>query len=252
VSWYEQRRFQVLLAALILMFALDALFGVEVRGHAVGFVYALVLVLTAVSTFPAGVCRLVGLVLAGIALVGHVAGYVLTGIPLLAANLADYIGGALFLFYALGMILTIILRENEITIDTISGAVCGYLLLGLGCAWLFALIETLAPGSFFTVREDFLAWLADARLRRSLLAYYSFTTLSTAGYGDITPLSQPARTLSWAEAVAGQFYMAILVAGLVGIRISQLISLRAEKSPSGDTANPLTKQDGTNEVRVPR
>jgi voltage-gated potassium channel len=51
-------------------------------------------------------------------------------------------------------------------------------------------------------------------------------TLSTAGYGDIAPLSQAARTLSWAEAIAGQFYMAILVAGLVSIRFSQLTSQR--------------------------
>lgn len=182
MSWYEQRRFQVLLAALALMFALDAVIGAEARRH--------------------------------------------------------YAGGALFLFYALGMILATILREHEITVDTISGAVCGYLLLGLGCGWLYALVETLSPGSFFTARQDFLAWLANDRLRRSVLAYYSFVTLSTAGFGDITPVSQPARTLSWIEAVAGQFYMAILVAGLVGIRISQLaISPAPNRKTTPDSGN---------------
>jgi hypothetical protein len=207
------------------MFALDALIGEQARRHALAIVYAIVLALTAVATFPAGWCRRTGIVLAGITLVGHWAVFFVTGVPFTLANMADYFGGALFLFYAFGMILLNILVQQEITIDTICGAVCGYLLLGLGCAWLYALMETLAPGSF-NGRPEFAAWFADDHLRRSILAYYSFVTLSTAGYGDITPLSQAARTLSWAEAVAGQFYMAILVAGLVGISISRIASQR--------------------------
>ena len=57
--------------------------------------------------------------------------------------------------------------------------------------------------------------------RGSVLVYYSFVTMTTVGYGDITPVSPPARTLSWLEAMMGQFYIAVLVAFLVGIRISQ-------------------------------
>jgi voltage-gated potassium channel len=250
VSWYERRRFEVLLAALILMFALDALIGAEARRHAVGTVYSLVIVLTAVGTFPPGRRRMAAIVLAAIALGGHLAGYFTTGMALSVATFADYVGGALFLFYALAMILSILLHEHEITIDTISGAVCGYLLLGLGCGWLYSLIETLSPGSFFTARQDFVAWLKNDHLRRSLLSYYSFATLSTAGFGDITPVSQPARTVSWAEAVAGQFYMAILVAGLVGIRISQILQFRAGKSPSADTTSNALGVKGTGEKTI--
>jgi hypothetical protein len=170
VSWYRQHRYLVLLGALILMFALDALIGEQARRHALAIVYALVLVLTAVATFPAGWGRRAGIVLAGITLVGHWAVFLVTGLPLTLANFADYFGGALFLFYAFGMILLTILAEREITADTICGAVCGYLLLGLGCGWLFALIETLSPGSF-SVRPEFTAWLADNHLRRTILAY---------------------------------------------------------------------------------
>jgi len=50
--------------------------------------------------------------------------------------------------------------------------------------------------------------------------YYSFVTLTTLGYGDIVPLSATARSLVYMEAIFGQFYIAILVAGLVSIHIS--------------------------------
>ena len=60
--------------------------------------------------------------------------------------------------------------------------------------------------------------------------YYSFVTLTTVGYGDITPVSPPARTLSWLEAMMGQFYIAVLVAFLVGIRISQGLVKSGETS----------------------
>ena len=52
------------------------------------------------------------------------------------------------------------------------------------------------------------------------LVYFSFTTLTTLGYGDITPVSATARSLSFMQAVAGQFYVAVLVAGLVSAYIS--------------------------------
>jgi voltage-gated potassium channel len=51
--------------------------------------------------------------------------------------------------------------------------------------------------------------------------YYSFVTLTTLGYGDITPVTDPARSLSLLEAVMGQLYLAVLVARLVGIHIAQ-------------------------------
>ena len=50
---------------------------------------------------------------------------------------------------------------------------------------------------------------------RGALGYFSFVTLATVGYGDITPVTPLARTLAWLEAISGQLYLAILVAGLV-------------------------------------
>jgi hypothetical protein len=50
-----------------------------------------------------------------------------------------------------------------------------------------------------------------------VLTYFSFVTLTTVGYGDISPVSAATRTLSWMEAITGQFYLAVIVAGLVGL-----------------------------------
>jgi voltage-gated potassium channel len=89
-------------------------------------------------------------------------------------------------------------------------------------AWgsIYSVIEVSRPGSFQATGEMAEA-LKSPESRGPVLVYYSFVTMTTVGYGDITPLSSPARTMSWLEAMTGQFYIAVLVAGLVGIRLSQ-------------------------------
>ncbi|HET6879389.1 MAG TPA: potassium channel family protein, partial [Pirellulales bacterium] len=65
--------------------------------------------------------------------------------------------------------------------------------------------------------------LVEPANRPSTLAYFSFVTLTTAGYGDIVPATSLTRILAALEAVVGQFYLAVLVAGLVGIRVSRRV-----------------------------
>lgn len=55
----------------------------------------------------------------------------------------------------------------------------------------------------------------------SIFIYYSFVTLTTLGYGDITPVGTGARTLSWMESVVGPLYLAILIARLVAIQVAE-------------------------------
>jgi hypothetical protein len=66
-----------------------------------------------------------------------------------------------------------------------------------------------------------------------ILIYFSLTTLSTIGFGDITPLSLPARYAAIAEGITGQFYLAILVASLVGMRISRAAT-QSTSAPADD------------------
>jgi Ion channel len=121
------------------------------------------------------------------------------------------------------VILRQVLTATRVTNDTISGAICGYLLLGLIFAFLYTLVGLAYPGSFIVDGR-----VVQPELRRlfyqhevSSLIYYSFVTLATLGYGDIAPLTAPARMTAVIEAIAGQFYVAILIARLVSIRYSR-------------------------------
>jgi voltage-gated potassium channel Kch len=100
-----------------------------------------------------------------------------------------------------------VLFVGGITGNDIVGAICIYLLLGLIWAMLYALIAT--------------------------AVYFSFVTITTLGYGDISPVLPLARFLVYMEAIIGVFYMAILVASLIGVRMSDRDATR--KKPTGTT-----------------
>jgi len=128
---------------------------------------------------------------------------------------------AAFFAYIVVSILLEIFRKKTITLNMIYGSICVYLLVGLAWAYVYAILENISPGSFNFPLHYFQAHpsLGESEARLSLLFYYSYVTLSTLGYGDITPVTHPAQSLAVLEAITGQFYLAILVARLVGIYI---------------------------------
>ena len=124
-----------------------------------------------------------------------------------------------FLVFTATQILKYIVRARRVTAELIFGAVSVYLMMGIGGAFLFAVLDLWSPGS---LRMPSSAGSAvDDATRFSAVAYYSFVTLTTLGYGDITPVSRLARSLSTLEAVKGQQYLAVLVARVVGVQIAQ-------------------------------
>ena len=124
----------------------------------------------------------------------------------------DFLTILFFLFLILA-ILSHIYRQDEVTREVIYGSIVVYLLIGLMWAFIYKIMESLHPGSFNLPAhvEDY----------RRIMLYYSFTTITTLGYGDITPVSSPAKSLAAVEAITGQMYIAVLVARLVGTHISQ-------------------------------
>jgi len=123
--------------------------------------------------------------------------------------------GLFFILVAVAILLYV-LKDDKVTTNTINGALCFYLLLGIIWAFLFAAIETLHAESFLIFGQDIAA--QSDNLFADFI-YYSFATLTTLGYGDIAPLSHPSRALSTLEAVTGQMYLAVLIARLVGLHI---------------------------------
>ena len=112
---------------------------------------------------------------------------------------------------AIGLVLlSQIFRPGRVTHLRIQGAIAVYLLFGVFYAHAYHIAATLVPGSFAGATE---------LTSGSGWAYYSFVTLTTVGYGDITPVSQVARSLSVAEALSGQLYLAVLIARLVAMEI---------------------------------
>jgi hypothetical protein len=132
-------------------------------------------------------------------------------------------GTAAFLMLTVIGLIVELFRVKRVTLDTISAAICAYMLMALAWGFVFALIELEHPGSFsaglivkgegdgfspvLTALHDFV--------------YYSFVCLTTTGYGDIAPLSLSARLFSVLEAMFGQLYLAVLIARLVSIEVAQ-------------------------------
>lgn len=124
-----------------------------------------------------------------------------------------------------------VLRQKEITREVISMSISTYLLLGLTCGLFYIVLHDMQPNAFSFGAGG----AATEQQVIPVLIYFSLTTLSTIGFGDITPITLQARYVAVAEGITGQFYLAILVARLVGMQMSQsAISHRAESTPDSD------------------
>ena len=120
----------------------------------------------------------------------------------------------LFFIFAAWQAARQVLFSGAIDSNKIIGSICIYLLLGLIWSILYLLITEFSPGAISGF--DFTVWYKNF----PSAVYFSFVSLASLGYGEITPVNPVARFLAYLEAVAGQFYMAILVASLIGTKIS--------------------------------
>ena len=123
----------------------------------------------------------------------------------------------LFVFYLWAIYLAAkqVLVAGVVDTNRIVGAICLYLLMGLTWTIMYLFIAQAIPGAFNGI--DQLVWYDNF----ATVAYYSFVTLTTLGYGDISPVAPIARFLVYMEAVVGVFYMAIMVASLIGVGINE-------------------------------
>jgi Ion channel len=110
------------------------------------------------------------------------------------------------------IVLLVMFRKGLVSWSRIQGGVAAYLLLGLAWASAYQLAEHLHAGSFHFVSAP-----KDIDQLTSKLVYFSFATLTTVGFGDITPLNPFARSLAIAEAIVGQLFPAILIGALVAM-----------------------------------
>ncbi len=109
-----------------------------------------------------------------------------------------------------------VLFTGNVDFNKIIGAICIYILMGLAWAFAYLIIEQLYPGSMSAFQQG--SWQDNMQEA----VYYSFVTLTTLGYGEITPLQPLSRFMAYMEAITGQFYIAILVASLIGVRMAAI------------------------------
>ena len=128
--------------------------------------------------------------------------------------------GIAFIAFLVVIILSFIFGEREVTINVIYASIVVYLLIAIMWMFIYLVLESINPGSFATGEGQI-------EVGRRLYIYYSFVTITTLGYGDITPTTDLANSFSFLEAVTGQLYIAILIARLVGIHIAQSMNKKA-------------------------
>ncbi|MEV8467688.1 potassium channel family protein [Fluviibacterium sp. DFM31] len=198
-----RRRWSLLLALLVISMLLEPAFG---KANWVETLTLCLLALTFIGTIQS----------ANIARPKQVAGNFLVALwfltsmadrfgldtgSLLAVETAFLLGGTLWLVF------DYLLRERAGNIDSLMGAVFGYVLLALVWSVLYMHIENLRPGAFA---------LRDAPAEHGQLVYFSLVTITTLGYGDILPVDPLARICAGFEAAVGTLYVAVLIGSIVG------------------------------------
>jgi len=163
---------------------------------------------------------IIGLALGVPAIAGGIINAVTPDTP--SVNIVPVVLLGVFLGFLIWRILRDIFSGQRISSEQIFGAVCAYLLIGFLFASIYGFIALVDPNAFALsdALEDELAVKSGER-GLGVLTYFSFVTMSTLGYGDVSPVSSAARSFAWIQAVLGQLYLAITIAALVGAHIAR-------------------------------
>jgi len=212
------RRHSVLLAVAVLSEALQSVAASPLGETLFLLLVIFMVAVTFLVVFETPQQRTIGALLGAPGLLADWGHYAFSGPALHVTVVVHNLFMCAFFLFAAATILQTIFQHRDVDLDAVVGAVCGYVLAGAAFANLYTLVENVSPGSFSistSIASHFQGWHA----RRSLFGYFSIVTLTTMGYGDITPVVPTTATLAWIEAVFGQFYLAVVVAQLVGMRM---------------------------------
>jgi len=228
MSWVKEYRYRWLFLALMLLLLGYPLVHLSYSARIIyDSLMTLVFLASLGIIFTDNRLRFLAVVLALPTLFSGWTGHMLPGFPHEPLVRGYHVIAMVFLSLTITVILRDLSRQKTVTVDSIYAAFSGYMLAGLGFGHAYCLVEELMPGSFQGI--DHSAAIDGTGHLRYLLSYFSFMTLTTVGYGDITPQSSIARGLATIEAIVGQFYIAVLIAELIGKRVSQAIVSQQSK-----------------------
>jgi hypothetical protein len=166
------------------------------------------------------------LMLAGVLMVPAVTARWITHFrPDLLPPVVHNVAALVFIIFVEYQLLHFVLRAPRVNSEVLCAGISGYLLLGIIWMSAYMLVSRLNPVNLAHPELNPFAFTVGMTTPHSLSQfeayYFSFITLSTVGYGDITPLSNGARTLAMMEAMTGTLYMAVLISRLVALYSSQ-------------------------------
>lgn len=209
-----ENKFTFLFTILIVYFLLSAFLETALSAYVFGLLFSLVVLSSLVVVSEARRALLWSSLLLG-----------LISILTLASGLSEASREFMLLYEGLSVVFLALItfasahttfNYSRVDAQTIFGALCTYLMMGMLWSMIYSCLYTFDPTSFkLSLTED------TNRFVQHSFTYYSYVTLSTLGYGDITPVSSVARTFAWLEAVFGQAYLTILIAQIVGQYIAQ-------------------------------
>jgi hypothetical protein len=209
----------VLLVVTVLAETLQSLATTRLRGMFLDLLVASLMLAVFVVVLDGKRQRVIGLLLGVPAVVTNWLHYILPTETLLPWQVVHHAFTCAFFFYTAASILRTIFRRRNINPDGVVGALCGYVFAGAAFGSLYTVVELLSPGAF-AISPALAEQMTNWHTRRFLFGYFSLVTLTSMGYGDITPLVPAAVSLTWIEVVFGQFYLAVVVAQLVGMRLA--------------------------------
>jgi hypothetical protein len=231
--WFQQKYLALLLALGMLLIVYPLLRSAFSTRILLDVLITIVFLAAFLIIFSERHWRLLALALAVPTLIGAWSHYVLPGLPRLPLLVGFHLVAALLFGLTVVTILRAIHKEEGVSADAIYGALCGYVLVGLTFGHLYCVTESLNPGSFYG-NEQFSTQLQREDRQYPTFVYFSLVTLTSVGYGDITPRIGFARSLAVVDAIIGQFYIAVLIGELIGKRVSQTISRRPAARPKAD------------------
>jgi Ion channel len=210
IAWLRRNRCSVLLVAVCLLILANPLFGSTLGGHkALSVVLLLILLLAtwALRVRRAGLLAVLALALVSIAVVIVVPSDEHWLRPVANGTMALFTGAVTV------ALLRYVLDWHLITTDKVFGAVAAYVLIAIAFACLFCMLQYIETKAFYIAQPND----PDGRLSWSDSMYFSFTVLTSTGFGEITPVTDMARSLIVIEQVLGVMYVAFLVARLANL-----------------------------------
>jgi hypothetical protein len=208
----DDNRFYYLLASLLVVLLITPITTVHYPGLT-GILLTVTLLIAVVSMSTSKKFRTVAWSLLAVKLV--LAVWILF-YPSLAAHLIEMVVVLVFFVVAAIFSLHRVLDGEFVDLNRIAGAVSVYMLLGLIWASIYFFLYTFNPDAFAGLSESGESVVVRMNNVYMDLLYYSYVTLSTLGYGDVTPASRAAQAFSYLEAIGGVMYVAVLVSALVG------------------------------------